>query len=134
LWRQLTVEHLIGEGQGGYLREIKKALVARFPVMNVGEREELARHIDLANTVTACSFCNATTSRSRAPMSMTDSIAGAPDGPADVIFDHITKDLDRILESKRADVTWKLASVRAQFDHAVAPLLQKVRHASSSDR
>jgi hypothetical protein len=30
-WRQLTVEHLIGEAQGGYLGQIDAALRARFP-------------------------------------------------------------------------------------------------------
>jgi hypothetical protein len=31
LWRQMTVEHLVGESQGGYRGQIERALVARFP-------------------------------------------------------------------------------------------------------
>ncbi len=126
-WRQLTVEHLIGEGQGGYLRQIDAALRARFPSLDAEAIAKLARQIDEANTITACSFCNSTTSRNRAPMAMSDAIARAPDGPPEVIFAHITADLDAILTAKRNDVAWKLAAVRRQFDTEVAPRLAKRR-------
>jgi hypothetical protein len=131
LWRQLTVEHLIGESQDGYLKAINQALAERYPDMDSDERRELAIRIDQANTVTACSFCNATTSRARADISMASAIATAPDGPPDVIYEHVTSDLDSILEAKKADVAWKLASVRAQFDKAVAPRLGQVRDATA---
>ena len=62
LWRQLTVEHLIGEPQGGYLRR----LAATIPGLGAIALAELAGHIDAANTVTACSFCNSMTSRNQA--------------------------------------------------------------------
>jgi hypothetical protein len=124
-WRQLTVEHLIGESQGGYLRDIKKALTERFPTMDHKELLDLATRIDDANTITACHFCNATTSHTRAPISMTAAIVESPDGPLDAIYNHVTQDLARILSSKRADVAWKLSAVRAQFDKAVAPLLRQ---------
>jgi hypothetical protein len=132
LWRQLTVEHLIGESQGGYLKGISQALAHRFPGMDADELRTLTLRIDQANTVTACSFCNATTSRTRADISMSDAIAAAPHGPGDAIYDHVTKDLASVLESKRADVTWKLAAVRAQFDKAVAPLLTRARGSTTS--
>ena len=56
LWRQMTVEHLIGESQGGYLSQILASLAGRFPGLSAAERAELAAQIDAANTVTACSF------------------------------------------------------------------------------
>jgi hypothetical protein len=127
LWRQLTVEHLIGESQGGYLRAIRQSLAERCPNLAADERRELAIRIDQANTVTACSFCNATTSRTQADISMSEAIATAPDAPPDAVYDHVTKDLASILEAKRVNVAWKLASVRAQFDTAVAPRLALVR-------
>src|SRR5579884_1984776 len=70
LWRQMTVEHLIGEGQGGYLKAIREAVRSRFPDLTPGELVSLVEGIDEANTVTACSFCNATTSRDRAEQTM----------------------------------------------------------------
>ena len=130
LWRQLTVEHLIGESQDGYLKGISATLAERVPHMNADECRKLALRIDQANTVTACSFCNATTSRTRADISMSDAIASCRDSAPKAIYDHVTKDLASILESKRANVTWKLASVRAQFDNAVAPLLAQARGAA----
>ena len=66
LWRQMSVEHLIGESQGGYRTQIERALTARFPDLDASRVAELAHRIDQANTVTACSFCNSTTSRTRA--------------------------------------------------------------------
>ena len=87
-WRQLTVEHLIGEGQGGYVLQIVAALKARFPSLDSEVITELARRIDEANTITACSFCNSTTSRNKAPIAMSDAIARAPEGPPEVIFGH----------------------------------------------
>ena len=116
LWRQLTVEHLIGQGQGGYPLAITQALAERFPEMDADDRRGLAARIDQPNTITACSFCNATTSRFQAKVAMSDAIATAQDGLVDAIYDHVTKDLASILEEKRANVAWKLASVRKQFD------------------
>jgi hypothetical protein len=66
LWRQMTVEHLIGESQGGYRYQISASLAHRFPGLGPDEIAELATRIDAANTVTACSFCNATTSQAQA--------------------------------------------------------------------
>jgi hypothetical protein len=37
-WRQLSVEHLIGESQGGYLRAIKTAAARRFPDLDAGPK------------------------------------------------------------------------------------------------
>jgi hypothetical protein len=126
LWRQMTVEHLIGESQGGYLHQISAGLAHRFPDLGPGEIAELAARIDTANTVTACSFCNATTSRAQAPVSMTSLIETAPDGTPEQIHCHVTAGLNDILTAKRQDVTWKLLSVRKAFESRVAPALADV--------
>jgi hypothetical protein len=127
LWRQMTVEHLIGESQGGYLRQILASLAGRFPGLSAAERVRLADQIDAANTVTACSFCNATTSRAQAPTSMTSLIETAPDGTPEEICRHVTADLNNILTTKRECIAWKLASVRKTFDSQVAPALADAR-------
>jgi hypothetical protein len=127
LWRQMTVEHLIGESQGGYLRQISTSLTGRFPGLSAAERAGLAAQIDAANTVTACSFCNATTSRAQAPTSMTTLIETAPDGTPEQVRRHVTAGVDGILAAKRKDVTWKLASVRRAFESGVAPRLADAR-------
>ena len=127
MWRQLTVEHLIGEGQGGYLAQIRQALAERFPDLDPGTRETLSLRIDEANTITACGFCNSTTSRDRATTTMTAAIESAPDDTPDAIFAHVTSDLAAILAAKRADVAWKLLSVRQQFDSDVVPKLTAAR-------
>jgi hypothetical protein len=126
-WRQLTVEHLVGESQGGYRAKIQEAVADRFPEMSVQERSEFAGRIDAANTVTACSFCNATTSRTRHHQSMQELIA-APGSPEEV-FNAVTVVLAEILVSKRATVAWKLESVRVAFDADVAPNLAVAREA-----
>ncbi|HEY6788224.1 MAG TPA: hypothetical protein VI365_13040 [Trebonia sp.] len=127
LWRQLSVEHLIGESQGGYLHQIKDSLRARFPAVSSTEIIQLAASIDTANTVTACSFCNSTTSRDQAPVSMTELIQTAPDGPLDAVLKLVTAALESILVGKKRDVLWKLASVRRAFDTHAAPALEEAR-------
>lgn len=133
LWRQMTVEHLIGESQGGYRHQISASLARRFLDLGPGEIAELAAKIDAANTVTACSFCNATTSRAQAPVSMTSLIQTAPDGTAEQIHCHVTAGLNDILIAKRQDVTWKLLSVRKSFESRVAPALADARLAAAPE-
>jgi hypothetical protein len=125
LWRQLTVEHLVGEGQGGYPAKIKDALTERFPDLSSDQRERLVERIGAANTITACSFCNSTTSRDRSDRSMTQLIVESPDEP-DETCAAITTYCTAILERKRSDVAWKLTSVKAAFERVV---LQDLRHA-----
>jgi hypothetical protein len=124
LWRQLTVEHLIGESQGGYLRQITASLAERLPTLAADELAVLARRIDEANTITACSFCNATTSRSQAPIGMTEAIAAAPAEP-ELLFLSVTSDLSGIRDTKREEVNWKLESVRAAYEERIAPALRR---------
>jgi hypothetical protein len=128
-WRQLTVEHLIGESQGGYLAQIRLALRSRLPDLPQPDLEGLASAIDVANTITACSFCNSTTSRGRVPVGMTDAIRGAPPDP-EALFAAVTADLAAIADQKRADVEWKIRSVRRAFEEQVAPKLNARRAGS----
>lgn len=129
LWRQLTVEHLIGESQGGYPREIRHAIGQRFPELPPEDRMRLVERIDDANTVTACSFCNSTTSRDVHAVRMDVLISTTP-GTPDAVFAVIVHELETILARKRSDVKWKLTSLRAAFDQLVAPTLATQRQAS----
>lgn len=115
LWRQMTVEHIIGKSQGGYPKEIRLVVAERFPDLSNAERESLAREIDVVNTVTACSFCNSTTSRDSSSTSMSDLIRTSTGNPSEVIS-QIASALQPILERKRSDVRWKLESVRKAYE------------------
>jgi len=132
-WRQLTVEHLIGDSQGGYLQQITKAVDACFPGRTADMRAALARQIDEANIVTACSFCNATTSRERGSLTMREAIGLAAQESPDAVVDHLRKYLQGVLASKRRDVSWKLASVRKAFDSTIVPALTERRAAEVGD-
>jgi hypothetical protein len=81
LWRQLTVAHLIGQSQGGYLKEIGQSVREQFPELDDDEVARLVRQIDETNTVTACSFCNSTTSRMKCDRSMGELIREGRDDP-----------------------------------------------------
>ncbi len=118
LWRQFTVEHLVGQGQGGYVRELRAAVAARFPELGPDEHAKLVTEIDAANTVTACSFCNSTTSRDRHTRDMTALLAVV--GSPDEVLGKIQGELLEILECKRRNVRWKIESVRAAFDRMMA--------------
>lgn len=115
LWRQMTVEHLIGKSQGGYLSQIRAAVAEYFPDLPDAAQEDLARRLDEANTVTACSFCNSTTSRDISSKSMSQLLSDAQGDPDEVVR-QVTAELREVLVRKRADVTWKLKSVREAFE------------------
>jgi hypothetical protein len=125
-WRQLTVEHLIGDSQGGYPPAIREAVAARYPELPASRALELADQIDVANTVTACQFCNATTSRNRAPISMHDLIRSAPCDPEGLLA-QVVPELQTILAAKRAEVMWKLTAVREAYEKLVLPTLDHGR-------
>lgn len=131
LWRQLTVEHLIGESQRGHYAQIKKAARKKFPSLAGDEIEKLAWTIELENMVTACSFCNATTSRGRHDVSMDEVIASAPNSLEGVLRS-VRREAQRALSRKRKEVTWKLKSIRKAFEAELLPSLQSARKAGSS--
>jgi len=122
LWRQFTIEHVIGDGQGGYPPRIRLAVDSRFAGLSETERAELARLIHEANIVTACQFCNSTTSRDRAPLTMEDVIAALPDDPEEALT-AVTEQLQSILDAKREIVRWKLRSVYRGFRDSIRPAL-----------
>jgi hypothetical protein len=76
--------------------------------------------------VTACSFCNSTTSRTRAPTSLREVIAATSDDPTELLG-AVAEATQAALEVKRADVTWKLLSVRTAYEEMVAPRLAATR-------
>jgi hypothetical protein len=115
LWRQMTVEHIIGQKQGGHIKNIRIAVAQRFPELSAAEREALSAQIDAANTVTACSFCNSTTSQNTCASSMSQLILQSPGTPNEVAAKVIAA-IRPVLEQKRAEVRWKLASVHQQFE------------------
>jgi len=120
LWRQMTVEHLIGKSQGGYLKQIRTAVAVRFPDLSPAEHESLSHRLDAKNTVTACSFCNSTTSRDINKKTMAE-LLNEVQGSISDIEAYISSQLQLILERKRKDVQWKLSSVREAFQNEVHP-------------
>ncbi len=126
LWRQMTVEHLIGESQGGYVRQVKRALARRFRGLGARDIEGMAMSIDEANTVTACSFCNSTTSRDKAAMSMED-LLNESDGTPNEVVSNIIGYLGEIHERKKRDVAWKLEFIGEAFEQQVEPTLLESR-------
>ncbi|HAS6346100.1 TPA: hypothetical protein I7243_22930 [Vibrio vulnificus] len=123
LWRQMTVEHLIGKSQGGYTKQIIIEIESKFPSLTFAESNSLAKKIDALNTVTACQFCNSTTSREFSHISMSDLIKNGK-SPADVLKS-VGETCQNILEQKRSKVEWKLASVREAFEKHVVPKIGK---------
>jgi hypothetical protein len=122
----MTVEHLIGKSQYGYIKDIRIAVSNRFPNMTDANVEELSRKIDKANTVTACSFCNSATSRHVNQYSMVDLLQNAT-GEAEEVFEEVIKELDVILKQKRKSVSWKLESVKEAFNLEVREKLNETR-------
>jgi hypothetical protein len=122
LWRQFTIEHLIGEGQGGYPPRIRAAVEQRFPHLSPEDRIDLAKRIHEANIVTACQFCNSTTSRDRAETSMEELISSLPADPNEALV-ALSQMLQPILDVKRRTVEWKLRSVYRGFREKIRPNL-----------
>lgn len=129
-WRQLTIEHLIGNSQGGYPPKIRAAVTERFPGLSNEEIEDVVARIDVANTVTACSFCNSTTSRARSSRSMPGLIADSPSDPREAVR-AIEVALGEVLAAKRAEVEWKLESVRLAYERNVETGLARARGSST---
>ena len=114
----MTVEHLIGRSQGGYLTQIRELVDIRFPHYSNSEKRSLAEKIDALNTVTACQFCNSTTSRDVSDVSMYQLFENSAACEVTLIKE-ISTACDRILDKKRQSVRWKLESVRAAFNEHV---------------
>lgn len=118
LWRQMTVEHLIGKSQGGYLKQIRSAVAEQFRNLTPDACENLSLRIDALNTVTACSFCNSTTSRDVSQKSMPE-LLHSVNGTVEEVEAYIAAELRLVLERKRLEVQWKLSSVEEAFQREV---------------
>ena len=127
LWRQLTVEHIIGESGGGYPRELRATIARLFPTLTYMEQMRVLEEINKANTVTACSFCNSMTSRDALP-SMEELLRQASEGGIDVEIISVTIAgmLEVILDMKRQRVLEKLEAVQKAFYEQVEPRLRAV--------
>lgn len=126
LWRQFTIEHLIGEGQGGYPPRIRAAVDQQYGHLAPEDRMDLAKRIHEANIVTACQFCNSTTSRDRAAASMEQLISELPPDPDEALV-VLARMLQPILDAKRSTVQWKLRSVYRGFKERIRPNLLERR-------
>jgi hypothetical protein len=118
LWRQMTVEHLIGKSQGGYLKEIKKAIKKKFSNLSSNEIITLSEKINELNTVTCCQFCNSTTCRDRSDISMKKLIKDGIDDKS--ILNSIEVHCQKILKEKKEKVKWKLGFIKTAFEKEVA--------------
>lgn len=127
LWRQMSVEHILGRIKGGDVKDVRMATARRFPELSPAERERLVKRIDEANTVTACGFCNSMTSQhdkyGKRMSELLDGAEGSPDEVVNVVLLEISK----MFEEKRADVGRKIEAVRNAFDKLVKPDLIKAR-------
>ncbi len=127
LWRQFTIEHLVGQGDGGYPDRIRAAVDTKFAgVMSAEDQSKLAHDIHEANIVTACQFCNSTTSRHRSPVTMEELIATGPVDPKG-LYESVVQRLQAILDRKRSIVEWKLRATRDSFDEQIRPELERRR-------
>ncbi|HUH41931.1 MAG TPA: hypothetical protein VLZ29_02330 [Sulfurimonas sp.] len=118
LWRQMTVEHLIGKSQGGYLKQILIFVEEFFPMLNKDDIKKLAIKIDEKNTITCCQFCNSTTCRYPYDKSMKDLFIEAQNNNIDLI-EHIDKECQNILKKKQEDVKNKLSIIKEAFKNEV---------------
>ena len=130
-WRQMTVEHLIGKSQGGYLTDIRKDVYRIFPSVFpslVSEvLDDIVDTIDEANTVTACSFCNSTTSRKKNDRTMGE-ILEATTGTIDERVEQVRNELEKVFDEKKREVQYKLMVIRKAFEKNVKPELQRKRY------
>jgi hypothetical protein len=127
LWRQLSVEHVIGESQGGYNPRLKDAVSAKFPGHPIDEIERIVDQINIANTVTTCRFCNDTTSRYVAQKTMEAFLAEAQGQTPDEVIAEIQRHLTAIFEDKKCLVLWKLSSIEPAFQGKIKDGLRRER-------
>ena len=124
LFRQLTVEHIIGKNDGGYLSDIIKSVGEVFPYLSKAEIKGLANKIEFINMVTACQFCNAMTSRYKSHIQMKDLIKKASE-KKDIsdCLNHIEDVLKVILATKVSDLKDKIESVKNGYMEKFKPNL-----------
>ena len=118
----MTVEHLIGKSQGGYLKQIREEVRDKLPLISEAEIESLAKEIDAINTVTACQFCNSTTSRDVSEVSMHE-LFSRSESTRNSVLENIRGACGAVLKRKQDSVKWKLESVEEAFhEHVVSKM------------
>lgn len=127
LWRQLSIEHVISESQGGYNPRLKVAVSTRFSDYPIDEIERIVGQINIANTVTACRFCNDTTSRYVAQKTMEELLVEAQGQNLDEVIAEIQSHLKAIFEEKKRLVLWKLSSIEPAFQEKMKNNLHRER-------
>ena len=101
------------------MKQIQSLVATRFNNITVDEQNDISRKIDALNTVTACSFCNSTTSRNVSEKTM-EQLLNVVQGSPEEVISYIASELQMVLARKRKDVEWKLASIRKAFETEVA--------------
>jgi len=118
IWRQMSVEHLIGKSQGGYKAEIRASIDERFPTLPEADRETFAERLNEANTISACRFCNSTTSRDRYRKTMHDFIFEAKGDP-EAVINQVISNLGEVLQAKQQAAKCKIDAIRIAFNEKV---------------
>lgn len=119
IWRQMTVEHIIGKSQGGYKADIRDSIDKRFPGLPEVDREAFAYRLNEANTISACRFCNSTTSRDKYAKSMRDFIFDAQGDP-EAVINQVINALSEVLQVKQSVAKWKIEAVHVAFNEKVS--------------
>lgn len=121
LFRQMTVEHIIGKSKGGYSPGIKLCLKKYFPEYEESKIKTLAKSIEFENMVTLCQFCNLMTSRYDSGVSM-DKILNEVKGKSEeVVMQHVKAELTKILNAKKVYLKQKQDAVRAGYLEELKP-------------
>jgi len=119
--RSLSVEHIIGRTQNGYLYQIIPAVTKAFPDYSKKEIKELSNKIDSLNTVSAHTFCNSITSRTQSAQDMSSIISEfAPKGP-ERLLKEVKKVCDDTLKRKTIDVKSKISVINEELKKFVMP-------------
>jgi len=112
--RSLSVEHIIGKTQEGYIHQIKKAVTKAFPDYTKDQVIKLSEKLDTINTVSAHTFCNSITSRNHADRDMDEMIMKfAPD--EETLISEVKKECKKTLDFKAISVKEKIQVINEEL-------------------
>jgi len=121
IFRQMTVEHIIGKSQGGYISGIKSCFKKYFPKYEASKVKTLSKSIEFENMVTSCQFCNSMTSRYVSDVSMDRLFSESTGKSEEELLEHVKTELNKILKAKKEYLKSKQDAVRAGFDEVMKP-------------
>jgi hypothetical protein len=124
-WRQLTVEHIIGQQDGGYDKNIIVSVEKHLSHLSGEASEVLIDYINRKNTVSACLFCNSTTSKMQSEKTMDELIQGGGSTVKEVKT-VVRTHLQGFLEEKKKKVQWKLKSIHDAYEERIVDGLSSV--------